>query len=170
MRAPAKVSPWMDCEELDRWARDAPTKELYQRRLAIWWTACGGRHATEIASLLQTSTRTVRRWIQQFNTGGPAALDSLNLGGRRWAYLSETEERVVLTGLRSRARAGRLVTVAELRAEVESYIGHAVSDDYLYSLLHRHGWRKVEPRPRHVKANSVTQESFKKTSRRLCSA
>lgn len=161
MRPPAMITPWMDCDEMERWVRDAPTKESYQRRLAVWWTACGGRYATEVAGLLQTSTRTVRRWIHQFNTEGPAALDSANLGGRRWAYLSEAEERAILTSLRPRARAGRLVTAAELHTEVEAHIGHAVSDDYLYSLLHRHGWRKVEPRPRHVKANPAAQEAFK---------
>lgn len=168
MRPPAEITPWMDCEELERWVRDAPTKELYQRRLAIWWTACDGRHATEIARLLQTSTRSVRRWIQQFNMGGPAALESMNLGGRRWAYLPEAEERAVLAGLRARARAGRLVTAEELRAEIATHVGHAVSDEYIYSLLHRYGWRKVQPRPRHVKANPADQEAFKKTSRPLC--
>jgi transposase len=143
---------------------------MYQRRLAIWWTACGGHHATEIADLLQTSTRTIRRWIRLFNAGGPTALESTNLGGRRWAYLSEAEERTVLAGLRSRARAGRLVTVAELREHVETRIGHVVSDAYLYSLLHRHNWRKIRPRPRHVKANPAVQEAFKKTFRRSCDA
>jgi transposase len=143
MRLPAEITPWMDSEELARWVRDAPTKEMYQRRLAIWWTASGGRHATEIAGLLQTSTRTVRRWIQQFNTGGPAALESTNFGGRRWAYLPEEEERAVLASLRARARAGRLVTAAEMRAEIETRVGHAISDAYVYGLLHRHNWRKV---------------------------
>jgi transposase len=152
----------MDCEELERWVDDAPTKELYQRRLAIWWTGCYGHHATEIARLLRTSTRTVRRWIHQFNTGGPAALESSNLGGRRWAYLSGAEERDVLAGLHSRAAAGRLVTAAELRVEVETHVGHGVSEEYLYSLLHRHDWRKIEPRPRHVKANPAAQESYKR--------
>src|SRR6202022_2232037 len=110
--------------------------------------ACRARHAEEIAGLLQTSTRTVRRWIRQFNTGGPAALESVNLGGRRWAYLPEAEERALLGGLRRRARAGRLVTAAELRAEVEARVGHAVSTDYLYPLLPPHGWGRGRPRPR----------------------
>src|SRR3989442_922063 len=72
--------------QLERWVRDAPAKALYRRRLAILWTARDGRHATEIAGLLTTSTRTVRRWIQQFNAGGPTALDEENFGGRRWAH------------------------------------------------------------------------------------
>lgn len=157
----------MELEVMERWVGDATTKESYQRRLAIWWTACGGRHAKEIASLLQTSTRTVRRWIQRFNTGGPAALESVNLGGRRWAYLSDADERAILAVLRPRARAGRLLTATELVADIEARVGHPVSDDYLYDLLHRHGWRKVEPRPRHVRANVAAQESFRRAFPRL---
>jgi len=152
----------MNCDELERWVHDAPTKELYRRRLVIWWTACDGRHATEIASLLQTSTRTVGRWIQRFNQGGPTALERANHGGRRWGYLSETEERTVLASLRSLARKGHLVTVTEMRASIEKSVGHQISKGYLYSLLHRHNWRKVQPRPRHVKANPAAQEAFKR--------
>ena len=162
MRPAAEITSWMDCDELERWVHDAPTKELYRRRLAIWWSACDGRHATEIASLLQTSTRTVSRWIKEFNAGGPTALERRNHGGRRWSYLSEAEERTALAGMRSLARAGRLVTAVELRTAIENRVGHAVSKGYLYSLLHRHHWRKVQPRPRHVKGNPMAQESFKK--------
>lgn len=160
----------MDRDELERWVHDATTKEIFQRRSAIWWTARDGRHAAEIAGLLGTSTRSVRRWIQRFNEGGPAALDEHNLGGRRWAHLSEADERVVLARLRPRARAGRLVTVTELRDVVEACVGHVVSDGYLYSLLHRHEWRKIVPRPRHVGADPEAQEEFKKTSTRSWNA
>ena len=151
----------MDRDDLERWVHDAPTKEIYRRRLAIWWTACG-RHAADVANLLQTSARTVRSWIHQFNADGPTALDAENLGGRRWAHLSETEERAVLAALRPRARAGRLVTIHEVRAVVEARTQRAVSDQSLYDLLHRHEWRKVVPRPRHVRADPDAQEAFKK--------
>lgn len=169
MRPPATIVAWMDRDELERWVRDAPTKELYRRRLAIWWTACG-RHATDVAALLQTSTRTVRYWIQQFNAHGPTALDSENLGGRRWAHLTEAEERSLLATLRPRAQAGQLVTVEELRAVVETRVGSPVSTAYLYTLLDRHGWRKVVPRPRHVDADPDAQEAYKKTFPRSWSA
>lgn len=169
MRAPAKIVAWMDPDRLASWVHDAPSKEIYRRRLAIWWTT-RGRHAHEVAELLLTSARTVRYWIHQFNAGGPTALDEENFGGRRWAYLSEAEERAVLARLRPRARAGRLVTVAEMRAAVEASIGHAVSDGYLYNLLHRHEWRKVVPRPRHVRADPEAQEAYKKTSPRSWNA
>ena len=28
MRPPAKITSWMDCDELERWVHDAPTKDL----------------------------------------------------------------------------------------------------------------------------------------------
>jgi transposase len=67
--------------------------------MAIRWIAYDRRNANEIAARFQISTRTVHRWIRLFNTGGPAALEIVNLGGRQWAYLSEAEERAALTGL-----------------------------------------------------------------------
>lgn len=151
----------MEPEELEQWVHDAPTKESYRRRLAIWWTT-RGRHATEIADLLQSSSRTVRYWIRQFNLRGPAALDSENLGGRRTAHLSVAEEQALLARLHPRARAGEWVTVSELRKAVEADLGTPVSTAYLYDLLHRHAWRKVVPRPRHVRADPDAQEAFKK--------
>jgi hypothetical protein len=55
-----------------------------------------------------------------------------------------------------------LVTVAEIRDNVEKHVGHPVSEKYLYQLLHRHGWRKVEPRPQHVKGDPAAQEAYKR--------
>jgi transposase len=169
MRPPAAIVPWMEGEELEQWVDAAPTKATYRRRLAIWWTACG-RHAPDVAGLLHTSPRTVRFWIRQFNTSGPTALDSVNLGGRRWGHLAADAERALLAGLRPRARAGRLVTVVEVRPVVEARVGHPVSAAYLYDLLARHGWRKVVPRPRHVQADVAAQEAFKRGSQHSSNA
>lgn len=163
MRPPASIVAWLEPDELERWVEDAPTKEAYRRRSAIWWTT-RGRHAPEIAELLLTSTRTVRYWIQQFNLRGPVALDSENHGGRRTALLSLAEEKALLAALRPQAQAGRLVTAIEVREAVEARLGAPVSTDYLYDLLHRHEWRKVVPRPRHVRADKDAQDAFKKFS------
>ena len=52
-----------------------------------------------------------------------------------------------------------------IREYAAKKLGTKVSKDYAYDLLHRHGWRKIEPEPRHPKSDSETQEEFKKTSR-----
>lgn len=165
MRGPAPLVDWLDPAALARWVHDAPSKEVYRRRLAILWTA-DGRYAPDIARLLLTSPRTVRHWIRQFNTEGPTALDGETHGGRRGGNLSKAEERALLAGLRPRARAGHLVTAAEIRTAVETRVGHPVSERYIYDLLHRYDWRKVVPRPRHVKADPAAQDAFKGGSQR----
>jgi transposase len=152
----------MNLEDMERWVHDAKTRESHERRLAIWWTAHDRRNANEIAALLQVSSRTVRRWIRLFNDDGPEALEIVNLGGRQWAYLTEAEELTVLAKLRPQARAGRLVTATELRDHIEALVGRPVSNAYLYKMLHRHRWRKVQPRPRHVKADPAVQEAYKR--------
>lgn len=163
MRPPASIVAWLEGDELEHWVHDAPTKESYRRRLAVWWTT-RGRHAPEVAELLLTSPRTVRYWIQQFNQRGPTALDSENLGGRRTALLSLAEEKALLATLHPEAEEGRWVTAIEVREAVEARLGTAVSSDYLYDLLRRHKWRKVIPRPRHVHADKDAQDAFKKFS------
>lgn len=163
MRPPASIVTWLEPEEMERWVHDAPTKESYRRRLAVWWTS-RGRHAQEVADLLMSSSRTVRYWIRQFNERGPAALDSDNLGGRRTALLTVERERALLEALRPQALHGTLVTVEALRQAVEAEVGAPVSPAYLSDLLHRYQWRKVVPRPRHVKADPDAQEAFKKFS------
>jgi transposase len=49
-----------------------------------------------------------------------------------------------------------------IREYVERTVERKVSKDYAYDLLHRHGWRKVSPRPEHPKVNKEEQEEFKK--------
>jgi hypothetical protein len=39
---------------------------------------------------------------------------------------------------------------------------HATSNSTVYNLLHRHGWRKLMPRPFHPKRDLAAQNAFKK--------
>ena len=60
--------------------------------------------------------------------------------------------------------AGEMLNIHDLKAAYEKAIGHATSDSTVYNLLHRHGWRKLMPRPFHPKRDLATQNAFKKTS------
>ncbi len=61
------------------------------------------------------------------------------------------------------AGAGELLNIHDLKTAYESAIGHPTSDSTVYNLLHRHGWRKLMPRPFHPKRNLAAQDAFKKT-------
>ncbi len=50
MLPPAQLKPWFSPEELAVWVREAPGKDAYQRRLAIWLTH-PRKPAPEIADL-----------------------------------------------------------------------------------------------------------------------
>jgi len=166
MRRPARIEPWLSPEELAVWVREADARAEYQKRLAIWLTYSGPFHAGRVADLLQVSTPAVWRWVAQYNRSGPAALHREGRGGRRWAFLSWPAEEALLDSLRDRAAAGDVITAKALWPAVKKATGKAVSLDYVYRLLHRHGWRKLGPRPRHVKADPAARETFKKNSRR----
>lgn len=164
MRSPAAVSPWLQEDELAAWVQEAPDKIAYQKRLAIWLTHIGPFYAQQVANLLQVSKQAVWLWVGQYNREGPPGLVRTGRGGRRWAFLSWEGEEELLGRFEQRAMKGEVVTAKTLWAEVTQVLGREVSLDYVYRLMHRHQWRKLAPRPSHVKANPQRQEAFKKNS------
>lgn len=162
MRPPARIEPWLSTEDLQTWVREAPDKSSYQRRLAIWLTHVGQLPARQVAELLCVSKQAVWLWISQYNHQGPEGLQGQGRGGRRWAFLSAEEEQAFLEQWLPRAEQGQLLTAKQLRSHLEKRLRRRVSLGYVYRLLHRWGWRKLGPRPRHPKAQPKAQERFKK--------
>jgi transposase len=162
MKKPAHIVNWLSIEEMAVWVREAQTKEEYKKRLAIWLTKIGPFFAHEIANMIQVAKQSVWLWISQYNKNGPKGLERKGRGGRRWAYLPEDVERSLLTSFSIRATKGEIITAKHIYQEVCKVVGKKVSLDYVYRLLYRHGWRKIGPRPRHVKSNLQQQEEFKK--------
>lgn len=115
--------------------------------------------------MLQVSQPAVWLWVSQYNSEGPKGLERKGRGGRRWSYLSWVEEEALLDSFRERVNRGEVITAKHIYPVICEQIGKEISLDYVYGLLHRHGWRKIAPRPRHVKADRQVQEEFKKTPR-----
>jgi len=166
MRPPAPIEPWLSTEDLQTWVREAPDKSGYQRRLAIWLTHVGQLAAHQVAELLCASKQAVWLWISQYNREGPDGLQRQGRGGRRWAYLSAEEEESFLRQWVERASRGEILTAQQLRVQLEKMLKRRVSLGYIYRLWHRHGWRKLGPRPRHPQASVKPQTRFKKNSPR----
>ncbi len=119
--------------------------------------------AEEIALHTGVSTPTVHRVISAYNRLGPAALETPGKGGRRHEYLTLAEEQAFLAPFFAQAEQGEIATVREIQRTFEARVGHPVEQSTIYRLLHRHGWRKLMPRPRHPRADEQVQEQFKKT-------
>ena len=131
-----------------------------------WWIIYNAlvapRKAEEIALHTGVSATTVHRVIATYNRLGPAAIDQSAKGGRHHNYLTVEQERALLQPFFARAQQGEIATVQEIQQAVEAQVKHAVHISSIYRLLHRHGWRKLVPRPRHPKANPEEQDAFRK--------
>jgi transposase len=165
MRQPARIKPWFSEEELLAWVREARDREAYQKRLAIWLTKMGPFPAAAVARMLGVSKQAIWLWVGQYNEEGPEGLLRQGRGGRRWSLLSWAEEETLLKSFEKRALEGEWITAKQMLPEVCKVAREEVSLAYVYRLLRRHQWRKIGPRPRHVKADPQAQEEFKKNFR-----
>jgi transposase len=120
--------------------------------------------AAYLSDLSGLSTSAVYLLIEEYNLHGPESVEYKPKGGRHHAYLSVEQEEKLLEGLGAKAARGEILTVSDIREEVEKELGFSVSDDYLWGLLKRHQWKKKTPRSQHVKKDAKAQKTFKKKS------
>jgi len=124
-----------------------------------------GIPAEEVARILGVSKYKVYRHIEEYNKLGQEGIIYRSRGGRKKAYLSLREEKRLLGRISEKAMKGLILTVFDIREEVEKKVGRKVSDDYLWDLFHRHRWEKKSPKPVHPMSNKEGQEEFKKNLR-----
>ena len=160
----AKLKDYLRSEELRQRMLGSKGREQFQRWQALYLTS-KGLSAAEIAEYVGVSAGTVHQWVHHYNCAGPEQMVLEGRGGRRFGLLSLNQEAAVLEGLRREAEQGQVVAAFRIRETVEKKAGKAVSKDYLYDLLHRHGWRKIMPRPVHPRGDWGAQQAFKKNSR-----
>ena len=141
-----------------------PDRWQFQRWQCLYLTS-QGLASQQVADYVGVRPGTVHQWVFHYNHQGPESLQRQGRGGRRFGLLTFPEEAALLESLRSPAEQGHLVAAFSLRALVEKKVERTVSKDYLYDLLHRHGWRKVAPRPQHPQADRQKQVAFKKNFR-----
>lgn len=137
-----------------------------QRWLIIYNALIEPRKAEEIAKHCGVSKAMVHQVISTYNRRGIEAVETPGKGGRRHEYLTVQEEQDFLAPFFERAHSGEMATCTEIQQAFEARVGHEVDDSTIYRLLHRHGWRKLMPRPRHPKASKEAKAQFKKTLRR----
>jgi transposase len=122
------------------------------------------RSAELLAPLVNLSVHSIYKIVEKYNQAGADALVYKQKGGRRRALLSLGEEAELFSSMEKLASKGLIKTANDLRTVVEQKTGKAVSDDYLWDLLHRNGWKKKMPRPHHPKRSIEEQADFKKNS------
>ncbi|NTW07681.1 MAG: hypothetical protein HGA29_07540 [Syntrophaceae bacterium] len=161
---PTKLINHLDAEGLKKQMKASTNREQFQRWQVIFLTS-KGLTSEVVADYVGTTKGTVHQWVFQYNHHGPDGVLLQGRGGRRFGLLTLDEERNLLEQIRSKAEQGSIITASAVKVRIEEKTGKAVSEDYIYDVLHRHGWRKVMPRPRHPNADNEKQEEFKKNSR-----
>lgn len=165
MRKPVHVVEWVSETELLEWLRASGDADEYRKRLTVWLAHFGRWPCREIAEMAGVSVQAVWRWVGQYNREGFRGIRRQRRGGRRWAYLDERQEALLLSSLEERAARGDILTAKQILPLVREAAGREVSLAYVYRLLRRHNWRKLGPRPHHVKGDAEAREQFKKNSR-----
>jgi transposase len=121
-----------------------------------------GMTQPEIAAAMGVSLSTVNRAHMAYDRGGLKALEPKPVGGRMRENMTLTEEAALLAGFAKAAGAGEMLNIHDLKTAYEKAIGHRTSNSTVYSLLARHGWRKLMPRPFHPDRDVEAQNAFKK--------
>lgn len=121
--------------------------------------------AEQIADMVGYHVASVRRLHSRYMKEGIACLKHKGTGGRRNQNMDFKEEEYLIKGFIKQAEQGHVLEVSKVKAAYEAKLGYPVHPSVIYAVLHRHGWRKVAPRPKHLQQNKEDQEIFKKTSR-----
>ena len=138
----------------------------FSRWQILYMIQVGGMHSAELISpLISLSRPSIYKIVQQYNKLGDAGIKYTLRGGRRRSLLSIDEEAKLLCTIEQKAAKGLIKTANDIRIIIEHKVGKPVSDDYLWDLLKRNGWKKKMPRPHHPKRNITDQQEFKKNSR-----
>ena len=152
-------------ERLAPMLKEAHSKAEYQRVQWVWLRATLGLSSQPIAEALGWQASSVRHVQARYWREGEDTLRDQPQGGRYHAHLTRQEEQDLLAPFLAQAQQGEIVIAAPVQQAYEERLGHPVHHSVVYRALHRQGWRKVQPRPQHPKADLTAQEEFKKSSR-----
>lgn len=138
---------------------------IFSRWQILYLVQVGNIHSAELISpLVGLSHPSIYKIVEGYNKNGPSGIAYNARGGRRRFLLSVEEEQKLLVQVEQDAARGLIKTAADIRRMVEKKVGKPVSDDFLWDLLNRHGWKKKVPRPHHPKRDHGAQQVFKKNS------
>ena len=164
MRTPRPL-PEEASERLAAMLKEANCQADYQRIQCVWLRAALGLRAAQIAVALGWQVGSVRQVHSDYLRQGEAVLWGKPSGRRHHQNFTVEQEKELLTPFLAQAARGGVLVVAPVQAAYEAALGRPVHHSVVYRALHRQGWRKIAPRPKHPKANEEVREAFKKSYR-----
>lgn len=159
------LAPHLTDEQLVAKLNEFRIKPEFTRWQILYLVQVGKMNKVDmLVPLVGLSKPSIYKIIEGYNKRGVSSIVVKPRGGRRRELLTIAEEEALVGSIIEKAEKGLIKTANDIRAVVEARIGKDVSDDYLWDLLRRNGWRKKVPRPHHPKRDKAEQDSFKKNS------
>lgn len=150
-----------DLIEIQRLMKTTVLAADLKRLQCIYFRGQFDYEVSKIALLTQLSMGHIRRiWTAYFKQGIDALLTKPR-GGRRHYLLDEADEEVLLAEHVKDSSEGCILEIDALHQSLCARAGKSVALSTAYRLAHRHGWRKIAPRPFHVTRNSTQSVYFK---------
>jgi len=120
-----------------------------------------GKTNKEISEATEYHVQQITQLVTKVMKNG---LDCILQDGRtsnnyRMTFAQESE---FLAQFETMAEEGQLITVAPILKKYEDATGKKSNTTSIYRLLKRHGWRKLQPRPKHPKAASAEEQDRQK--------
>jgi transposase len=137
--------------------------EEFRRIQVVYLRLAFAMEVSEIAKVTGFSASWVRQVHCYYKKLGLEGLKSKAKGGRYYELLSIEQEREFMSSLKAAGESGDILEVSKIQEALEKKVGKPVAKQTTYNLLHRHGWRKIAPRPTHPKSDKEAREAFKKT-------
>lgn len=153
----------MGVEEVKFLMNNSKSKDEFRRYQALYLRVSEKMPTSLIAKITGFSVSHVHTIHSYARTKGIASLASGMRGGRNRSYMSLEEEGLMLKEIEKSAIKGSVVEISKAHQLFEEKVGCKVAKYTTYRLLHRHGWRKIAPRPYHPKQKADAVETFKKT-------
>lgn len=141
----------------------AKNKEEFRRYQSVYLRVSEGMATSLIAKVTGLSESHIHKIHSQCRRKGISSLSNGKRGGRQRSYLTLEQEIEMLKEIEKKAVNGGIVEIGKVHKIFEREVGGKIARYTAYRLLHRHGWRKVTPRPYHPKQANDAVETFKKT-------
>ncbi len=133
------------------------------KRLQVIILRYEGKKDIEIAEKLDYHRKRISQLCAEFKQIGLSNYIDKPRGGNN-RNLSEAEEKVFLAQFEEAAKAGQIITIADIAAAYDEKTGkERASKSTAYYLLNKHDWRQITPRTVHPgKASEAEIEASKK--------
>lgn len=118
---------------------------------------------SEIAVITKISASRVSALVCIYAHEGISYFEKEHRVGGNRRNISFQEEAAMLGEFEESAKAGKIMSVSEIKAVYDEKCGHESGSGTIYTVLKRHKWRKVMPRSQHPKkANDEAIDASKK--------